>query len=93
LVVGADNLGRTERVLKQQLGVERIVHLTGRKSVRALPRTDLVLVYTGFANHGVVSRVKKHAKARGIRLVFVSRGLSELFEHDGFRHACETAGG
>jgi hypothetical protein len=45
LVVGTDNLGCTERVLKQQLGVKRIVHWTGRKNVRALPRVDLVLVY------------------------------------------------
>lgn len=78
LVVGTDNLGRVENVLKQQLGIKKIVHWTGRKNVRAMPKVDVVLVYTGFVNHGVANKVKKHAKARGIKVLYVARGLSEL---------------
>lgn len=78
LVVGADRLGSLNKFKK--LGVGEVVHWSGRS--RRLPsgssNVDLVLVYTSFASHATVRAAKEFARERGIPLVFLSRGLSEL---------------
>lgn len=78
LVVGADHLGSLNKFKK--LGVGEVVHWSGRskKPPSGSFSVDLVLVYTGFASHAAVRAAKELARERGIPLVFLSRGLSEL---------------
>ncbi|RJX17687.1 MAG: DUF2325 domain-containing protein [Desulforudis sp.] len=80
LVVGTDSLGSAATVLRNRLGVQTVIHWDGRKRPpRDLPRkVNLVVVYAGFVSHALMRMVRDQAKARDIKMVFVSRGLSEL---------------
>lgn len=80
LVVGNDKFGG-EAVLRKRLGVRNVLHWDGRSKPRSagLPqRVGLVLMYTGYVSHGLMKVVRRQAKARGIRVLFVTRGLSDL---------------
>jgi len=80
LVVGADRLGALSR-LKERFGVDRVVHWNGRfrRPPKTLPReVELVVVYTGFVSHAAMFAARKLARERGIPLIFLNRGLSEL---------------
>lgn len=82
LVVGANNLGAIPKVLRKNFGVYEVIHWSGRQArpPNSLPKNvKMVLVYTGFVNHGLMRRVRKLARKRGVKVFFVSRGLSELF--------------
>lgn len=81
LVVGADNLGATPKILRQNFGYE-VIHWNGRRArpPSSLPKdVKLVLVYTGFVNHSLMRRVRELARKQGVKIFFASRGLSELF--------------
>lgn len=81
LVVGTDKLGAAPKVLKEKYSVEKIIHWDGRnkKIPKKLPdKISLVVIYTSFVNHNLMWVVKKLAKKRNIRILFVNRGLAEL---------------
>ena len=80
LVVGADRLGAIPR-LKEKLDIDEIVHWDGRfkRPPKTIPkRVDMVVIYTGFVSHATMHAVKKLARIRGVRIVFLRRGLAEL---------------
>lgn len=81
LIVGCDRVGAAEKVLKKQYGVAHVVHWTGRKarSPTCLPKgVSMVLVVTGYVNHGLVHRTRKLAESAGVQVKYVSRGLAGL---------------
>lgn len=78
LVVGADRLGSAPKILSERFGVTDIIHWTGRKKPRKVNKLSLVVVYTGFAGHGLVSEAKKLARKNNAKIIFLNRGLSEL---------------
>ncbi|HOV78814.1 MAG TPA: DUF2325 domain-containing protein [Bacillota bacterium] len=79
LVVGADNLGTKADYLKKKFGAEEVLHWDGRsKKVFALPMVDLVIILTGFISHKAMHYVKKEAKRRGVKVLYLKRGITEL---------------
>lgn len=81
LIVGADKIGAKKDFLARKFGVTKILHWDGRqKKLPPLPQVDLVLVLTGFVNHQLMNWVKKEAKRRNVRVVYLKRGVSELLQ-------------
>ncbi|OPX89474.1 MAG: hypothetical protein A4E53_01551 [Pelotomaculum sp. PtaB.Bin104] len=81
LVVGADSIGTKGTYLEKKFGVKEVLHWDGRnKKMPFLPAVDLVVMLTGFINHLMMWHVKKEAKKRGIKVLYLKRGVSELEE-------------
>lgn len=81
LVVGADRLGTKEEFFAASFGITDILHWDGRKKKPArMPQVDVVYVLTGFVNHQLAGWVKREAKKRGIKVVYLKRGISELMQ-------------
>ncbi|QGG46293.1 DUF2325 domain-containing protein [Heliorestis convoluta] len=78
LVVGADRLGAVERLLPPEYSREEYIHWDGRSRRPSMSRVTKVVVLTGFINHNAVNYVKKEAKKRGISMIFLRRGISDL---------------
>lgn len=77
LVVGADHLGANSR-FEETFGAEKIMHWNGRgKHPNNLPnKVQVIIIFTGFVSHNVMWEIKRMAKSKGIRMVFLNRGLS-----------------
>lgn len=81
LIVGADRIGKASKVIEGILGTTEIVHWNGRRArpPTCLPRgIAVVIVLVGYANHGLVRRVKELAEKSGIPVKYAPRGLSSL---------------
>ncbi|MCL6477043.1 MAG: DUF2325 domain-containing protein [Peptococcaceae bacterium] len=79
LVVGADSIGSKEVYLKKKFGVKEVFHWDGRnRKMPSLPVVDMIVVLTGFINHGIMQHIKKEAKKRGIKVLYLKRGVAEL---------------
>jgi len=79
LVVGADNLGTKAGYLREKFGVKEVLHWDGRsRKMPVLPLVDLVIVLTGFVNHLTMRYVKTEAKKRGVKIMYLKRGIAEL---------------
>lgn len=79
LVVGADNLGTKAEYIRKKFGADDVLHWDGRsRKVFTLPLVDLVIILTGFISHRVMRHVRKEAKKRGVRVVYLKRGIAEL---------------
>jgi len=79
LVVGADNLGTKADYLKERFGAREVLHWDGRNGkVSRLPLVDLVIVLTGFVSHRVMRHVRREAKKRGVKVLYLKRGFVEL---------------
>lgn len=81
LLVGADQLGNIPHHLKRH-GFREIVHWTGRATRtvnRQLPTSvDLVLVFSDFINHQLMSSVKSQAKSKNIPVLYCKRSCCNL---------------
>lgn len=79
IIVGADRLGKTPEYLAKKFGVTRFWHWNGRqRKLPSFPKADMVVILTGFVNHGLMFYVKTEAKKRNIKIVYLKRGKSEL---------------
>lgn len=78
LIIGTDKLGTAPEILKEKFGVTEILHCNGRERLKQTKNISLMVIYTGFANHGVVKQAKEMAKKNKIKTIYVNRGLSEL---------------
>lgn len=80
LIVGADKLGTKTKHLKE-MGFREVVHWSGR-TLRLPPqlpnKINLVVVFTGFINHGHMREVRKMARKAGVKVIYLKRGLAEL---------------
>lgn len=80
LVVGGDRLGAIPR-LKEKLEIDEIVHWNGRykRPPKTIPKkVNMVVIYTGFVSHATMYAVRRLARVRDVRIVFLGRGLAEL---------------
>lgn len=78
--MGADSLGALPR-LKEKLGIDEVIHWDGRlrRPPKALPkRVDTVVIFTGFISHTAMHAVKRMARMRDVRIMYLKRGLTEL---------------
>lgn len=81
LIVGTDSIGAAGKLLKENYGIQRVIHWTGRKArpPTRLPRkVSMVIVVAGYINHNFARRVKELTKGVDIQVKYVSRGLSGL---------------
>lgn len=79
LVVGADRLGTKGEYLQEKFGVTNIIHWTGRqKKNPPFPAVEITIVLTGFVGHSLMRYVKREAQKRGVKILFLCRGKSEL---------------
>lgn len=79
LLVGADNLGTIPEYLNDY-GFEKIIHWCGRKAKnknKLIPiKTDMILVFSDFVNHGLMYNIKKAAKEKSIPILYCKRSSS-----------------
>lgn len=79
LIVGADAIGRKENYLAVRFGADEVLHWDGRgKKFPPFLMVNMVIVLTGFINHGMMQHVKKEAKKRSVQVVYLKRGIAEL---------------
>ncbi|HCF49337.1 MAG TPA: dihydroorotate dehydrogenase [Syntrophomonas sp.] len=73
LFVGADHLGAVPKKLYAE-GAKEIIHWKGRNHStqnREIPKNvDLIILNLNYISHGLMNRVKKQAKSRGIPIIF-----------------------
>ncbi|MEW6192630.1 MAG: DUF2325 domain-containing protein [Bacillota bacterium] len=81
LIVGGDRLGEIPARLRS-LGFREIEHVTGRKKGKMLvpirASHHLILVLTDCVNHQIVKTIKRQAKHKKKRVVFVRRAWSAI---------------
>lgn len=79
LIVGADAIGRKKNYLSNKYGMEKVLHWDGRsRKIPSLKTVDMIVVLTGFIGHAQMQQVKKEAKKRGIKVLYLNRGVAEL---------------
>ena len=68
-------------MLREKYGITKVVHWTGRKSLKGEPRNiSLVVVVTGFVSHAAARKAKAVAKRSASSIIYAGKGLSRLDE-------------
>lgn len=82
LIVGADNLGTFPCLIETVCPGAKVTHWDGRtkKSPPFPSDVTMVIVLTGFIRHQIMHHAKREAKKRGLRIVYLKRGKSEIVD-------------
>ncbi len=68
-------------MLRENYGISRVTHWTGRDNLRGEPSSvALVIIITGFASHKVSAKAKAIAKKNKAKIIYLNKGLSRLAE-------------
>lgn len=79
LLVGADAIGCKENYLEKKFGVNEVLHWDGRnRKMPSMPLVNMVIVLTSFISHEMMQHVKKESKKRGLKILYLKRGIAEL---------------
>lgn len=79
LIVGADAIGCKKGYLEKKFGVNEVLHWDGRnRKMPSMPLVDMIIVITSFISHAMMQHVRKEAKKRDVKVLYLKRGMAEL---------------